>query len=266
METVSIFGWIAASFVLLSFYLSTMVPLRLAAIASNVMFIIYAVLANAPPILVLHCMLFPLNAWRLMEIYKLRRKFMGTSAAQMSTVRLLPFMQKSNCERGRILFNSGDIADNVYVILHGQILLQDSKKLITDGQLLGLIGVISNDRLRTDSALCLTDVELGVIPAEKFWELACQDPMFGNYVIRSMVCGHLTPSPSQPVKPIHTKKFFRMSTVMAHVRCARSPFFSLARLNASAHCPGQTLNTQREALRSSKNKGFKTLRMLGTLV
>ena len=127
METVSIFGWIAASFVLLSFYLSTMVPLRLAAIASNVMFIIYAVLANAPPILVLHCMLFPLNAWRLMEICKLRRKFMGTSAAQMSTVRLLPFMQKSSCERGRILFNSGDIADNVYVILHGQILLQDQE-------------------------------------------------------------------------------------------------------------------------------------------
>ena len=68
-----------------------------------------------------------------------------------------------------MLFQTGDIADHIYVVLHGEILLQGSEKLITGGQLLGLIGVMSNDRRRTDSALCLTYAELGVIPAEKFW-------------------------------------------------------------------------------------------------
>ena len=54
MEIVSIFGWIAAGLVLSSFYLKTMMPLRIVAMCSNVMFIIYAVLSDAPPILVLH--------------------------------------------------------------------------------------------------------------------------------------------------------------------------------------------------------------------
>ena len=107
-----------------------------------------------------------------------------------------------------MLFQTGDIADHIYVVLHGEILLQGSEKLITGGQLLGLIGVMSNDRRRTDSALCLTYAELGVIPAEKFWELVCQDPIFGNYVIRSMAQRQLTPTPSQPLKPIQIEDSF----------------------------------------------------------
>ena len=168
MDTVSIFGWIAASLVLSSFYFRNMTSLRLAAIASNVLFIIYAILANAWPILVLHCLLFPLNLWRLLELHNLRRTLMGSSLVQVqvSAVRLLPFMQKSKSAQGGVIFEKGDAADHVYYLLQGEILLQDSKKLVTDGQLLGLTGVFSNERRRTDSALCLTDVEYGVIPAK----------------------------------------------------------------------------------------------------
>ena len=46
MDTVSIFGWIAAGSVLSSFYLKIMMPLHIAAMCSNVMFIIYAVLSD----------------------------------------------------------------------------------------------------------------------------------------------------------------------------------------------------------------------------
>ena len=65
-----------------------------------------------------------------------------------------------------MIFEKDDTADHVYYLLRGEILLQDSKKLVADGQLLGLTGVFSNERRRTDSALCLTDVEYGVIPAK----------------------------------------------------------------------------------------------------
>ena len=196
MDTVSIFGWIAASLVLSSFYFRNMTSLRLAAIASNVLFIIYAILANAWPILVLHCLLFPLNLWRLLELHNLRRTLMGSSLVQVQVqvpaVRLLPFMQKSKSAQGGVIFEKGDAADHVYYLLRGEILLQDSKKLVTDGQLLGLTGVFSNERRRTDSALCLTDVEFGVIPALKFRELVCQDPMLGNFVIGAVVQRQLT--------------------------------------------------------------------------
>ena len=46
MDTVSIFGWIAAGLVLSSFYLKIMMPLHIVAMCSNVMFIIYAVLSD----------------------------------------------------------------------------------------------------------------------------------------------------------------------------------------------------------------------------
>ena len=101
MDTVSIFGWIAASLVLSSFYIRNMASLRLAAIASNVMFNIYAFLANAWPILVLHCLLFPLNLWRLLELHNLRRTLMDSSLVQVQVpaVGLLPLMQKAGASR-----------------------------------------------------------------------------------------------------------------------------------------------------------------------
>ena len=76
-----------------------MASLRLAAIASNVMFIIYAVLANAWPILALHCLLFPLNLWRLLELHHLRRTLMDSSLVQVPAVGLLRLMQKAGASR-----------------------------------------------------------------------------------------------------------------------------------------------------------------------
>ena len=201
MDTVSLFGWVAASFVLSSFYFRNMASLRLAAIASNMLFITYAVLANAWPILVLHCLLFPLNLWRLLELHNLRRALMGSSLVQVPAVRLLPLMQKSRSKQGSVIFKKGDTADHVYYLLRGKILLQDGKKLVTDGQLLGLTGVFSNERRRTDSALCLTDVEYGVISAERFRELVRQDPVLGNFVIGAVVQRQLTLSQkSEPIQ------------------------------------------------------------------
>jgi len=193
MDTVSIFGWIAAGLVLSSFYLKTMVPLRLVAMCSNVMFIIYAVLSDAPPILILHCLLFPLNLWRLIEAHNLRHKFAKALQVEISPALLLPFMQKCTSHQGRAIFQKGDNADNVYLVLRGQVVLQDSEHPIADGQLFGLLGVFSNERRHSDSASCLTEVEYGVVASEKFLELVTQEPRFENYVLRTIVQRHLVP-------------------------------------------------------------------------
>jgi CRP/FNR family transcriptional regulator, cyclic AMP receptor protein len=190
---VSIFGWIAAGLVLSSFYLKTMVPLRLVAMCSNVMFIIYAVLSDAPPILVLHCLLFPLNLWRLLEARNLRHKFAEATQVEISPAMLLPFMQKYTSRQGDAIFQKGDNADKVYLVLRGQVLLQDSEHPLADGQLFGLLGVFSNERRHTDSASCLTEVEYGVIDSEKFLEFVHQEASFENYVIGIIVQRHLMP-------------------------------------------------------------------------
>ena len=68
-------GWIASAFVFSTFFMKTMLPLRLAAIASNVAFMTYALLGLAYgdfgrlyPIFVLHACLLPLNVVRLIEL------------------------------------------------------------------------------------------------------------------------------------------------------------------------------------------------------
>ena len=60
-------GYAAAGLVLATFSLRSMAGLRSAAIASNVMFIAYAISADLIPILILHVLLLPLNTWRLHE-------------------------------------------------------------------------------------------------------------------------------------------------------------------------------------------------------
>jgi hypothetical protein len=67
-------AWIVALLVFSSFFMKTMIPLRVVAIASNVAFISYALLGlrygifgRVYPILVLHSALLPLNAVRLGE-------------------------------------------------------------------------------------------------------------------------------------------------------------------------------------------------------
>jgi len=60
-------GYAAAGLVLITFLAQSITTLRAVAIASNVMFIAYALVAGLPPVLVLHSLLLPLNAWRLWQ-------------------------------------------------------------------------------------------------------------------------------------------------------------------------------------------------------
>ena len=72
-------GYAAALLVLLTFSMRTMVQLRAVGIASNVFFIAYGYLSGAYPIMLLHCILLPLNALRLYQILALLRQVESAS-------------------------------------------------------------------------------------------------------------------------------------------------------------------------------------------
>ena len=67
MTTLEVLGYLGGVLVFSTFYLKTMIPLRLVAIASNIVYIAYSALAGLLPILVLHTLLLPLNIWRLIR-------------------------------------------------------------------------------------------------------------------------------------------------------------------------------------------------------
>ena len=60
-----ILGYAASLAVLATFTVRTMVPLRVIAILSNVLFVVYGYEADIRPVLVLHLVLLPINLVRL---------------------------------------------------------------------------------------------------------------------------------------------------------------------------------------------------------
>jgi hypothetical protein len=67
LNMINLVGYLAASLVLATFCMGSMSRLRLMALASNLAFIAYSYLANLMPVLILHAVLLPVNAYRLAQ-------------------------------------------------------------------------------------------------------------------------------------------------------------------------------------------------------
>ncbi len=71
---IEVIGFAAAGATAATFYCKRMGNLRAFAIAANVLFIIYGAAMALMPVLVLHCVLLPLNIMRLFETLLRNRK------------------------------------------------------------------------------------------------------------------------------------------------------------------------------------------------
>ena len=65
---VDFLGYAAALTVLATFCMSTMVTLRLLAIASNILFCFYGLLGHLYPVMILHIALLPINLFKLVKV------------------------------------------------------------------------------------------------------------------------------------------------------------------------------------------------------
>lgn len=201
-------AWVAAVLVFLSFFMKTMIPLRIVAIASNVAFISYALLGleygvfgRVYPILVLHSCLLPLNVVRLRQLRRLVASVQ--KATDEDVVRsLVPYMKTELHPRETVLFRQGDAADRLYVIQEGAVRFVEINKRAVVGEVFGEVGVFAPLGTRTLTAVCEQDCRLAAISREKVLELYYQDPKFGFFLIR-LVAG-LVPRPLQQVKPAAT--------------------------------------------------------------
>jgi hypothetical protein len=66
--TIDAIGFAAAGLVLATFCMRSMSALRWVAMTSNLIFIVYGYLGNLTPVLLLHALLLPVNAYRLMQL------------------------------------------------------------------------------------------------------------------------------------------------------------------------------------------------------
>jgi multidrug resistance efflux pump len=177
-------GYLAAGLVFATFYMKTMIPLRLVGITSNVTFLVYSWLAGVVPLFVLHSALLPLNILRLMQIRALLREVRKVAVGDLPLESLLPFMSQRRAEAGEVLFRRGDAAGEMFHLLSGAVRLEEVGKTLGPGAMLGEISMFAPHRERTATAVCDTDVELLSITADKVMQLYYQNPRFGFHVIR----------------------------------------------------------------------------------
>ena len=184
MNWIEAAGYLASALVLATFCMKTMIPLRCAAVCSNVAFIIYGFYDNVYPVLVLHGILLPLNVWRAVQMLRLIRRVEAASKGDLSTDWLRPFMKEVQLKAGEAIFNRGDHADRLYMIITGDVHLEQIDHTIRAGDLFGEIGLFSADHKRTQTARALTDVDLLWISEGELAQICYQNPGIAFYFLR----------------------------------------------------------------------------------
>jgi hypothetical protein len=184
MPWVDIIGYAGAAFVLVAYTMKTMIPLRMMAIGSNVAGIVYGILTGLNPILVLHLILLPLNAYRTYEMARLLRRVREASRGDLTIDWLKPFMKSVSHRAGDVLFEKGAQAERLFYVLAGEVRLEQIGKRLGPGHLLGEIGFFTPDQKRTQTARCETAVELLWIDQSELAQLCYQNPGIAFHLLR----------------------------------------------------------------------------------
>ncbi len=87
MSWVDVLGYAASACVLATFCMKGMMPLRVVAICSNVLFAMFGALAHVYPVLLLHIVLLPVNVGRLIQVVAPVRDLSGITPALLATAR-----------------------------------------------------------------------------------------------------------------------------------------------------------------------------------
>jgi len=187
MSWVDLLGYAASATVLATFCMSTMIPLRILALVSNVFFGLYGYFDHLYPVLILHSALFPINLLRLIQFQRLVRDVRDAHREELSIHGLLPFMTVRNASAGETLVRKGEKADRLYYLVDGELDVVEFGKTLMPGAVVGEIGVFAKNQERTATVLCKTDCRLYELSENKAKQLYFQDRSFGFAVLQLII-------------------------------------------------------------------------------
>jgi CRP/FNR family transcriptional regulator, cyclic AMP receptor protein len=204
-------GYVASLLVFATFYMKTMIPLRIIAVLSNVAFIVYASSDGLYPILVLHSVLLPLNLSRISQTVELKKLVERATKGDVSVKCLGPFMKPVRWEAGGVIFNRGEHADCLYILAVGKIGLEESNHVLQAGDLFGAIELFSDARQRTQTAWALTDVELLRLTGAELAKACYQNPGLAFHLLRLSANRQLLMEDTQPnrYEPVQRRRVAR---------------------------------------------------------
>jgi hypothetical protein len=161
------------------YWMKTMIPLRVVGIATNILFLFYAGMSGILPTFLLNCIVLPLNLYRVHEMRQLIRRTQRAARADLDMTWLQPFMTRRRTKKGQELFHKGDIAEAMYLVVSGRFILKEINIELKEGAVVGELGLLSPEGLRTQTLVSLDDGEVLSLAYEKFEELYYQNPEFG---------------------------------------------------------------------------------------
>jgi CRP/FNR family cyclic AMP-dependent transcriptional regulator len=185
MSALEMLGYVAVAVNIGVYLMRTMIPLRVFAVATNILFIGWAFLAGVYPTLLLNCILLPLNGYRLAEMMILVRRARIAATKHdidMNTIR--PFAQTRKVTTGDTLFTKGDVADAMYVVESGRFTLPESGIELAPGAVVGELGLLAPGGLRTQSLVCTGSGSVQRLGYDQFRQLFFQNPKFGYYFLQ----------------------------------------------------------------------------------
>ena len=192
MNWVEVLGFIASGAVFVTFWMKTLIPLRIIGIASNLLFFSYGLNADLTSITLLHGFLFPLNCLRLYQAMALRRRIHDMAHSEYDVKSLLPMMSEHKIPGNKFLFERGDAAHNIYYLAKGKAHIVELEIDIDPGHLVGEIAIFTPDKKRTQSIKCVENCIFLAISEEKVLQMYAQNPEFGLYLIKMAVDRLLT--------------------------------------------------------------------------
>ena len=99
----------------------TIIPLRAALIAANVLAMVYSFAHGTYPTFMLNAVLLPLNTWRLHAMVHLVRDIDTATKGDMNVDWLLPYTRPKDFKAGDILMKRGDYATAAFYIVSGEV-------------------------------------------------------------------------------------------------------------------------------------------------
>jgi hypothetical protein len=184
LNLANMFALMGAIFFVATLLMRTIVPLRIAAIISDVFFIGYGVLANSITTFILYFLLLPINSIRLYQMIRLVRKARVSAQGDLSIDWLKPFMSRRSYGKGDVLFRKGDPANEMFFTVTGKFLVTEIGVELSAGRLVGELGFLSPDNRRTQTVECLDGGEVLTMTYDKLLQLYFQNPEFGYFFLR----------------------------------------------------------------------------------
>src|SRR5438477_200744 len=174
----------ASVFVVATYTMRTMIPLRVFGILTNIVIISVSLASANYPTMLLHMVLLPLNSYRLYQMLRLVQDVKKSVNSDLSMDWLKPFMAERKYNAGEVLAYKDEKAEDMFYIVSGRFKLVEAAIELPSGALVGELGMLSPSNTRTQTIECIESGLILSVTYRQVEQLYVQNPQFGFYFLR----------------------------------------------------------------------------------